>query len=114
MSHHELEPPTGMRLLDSQSREKLPRLYENEEIGLDAKALVKFFTPDSNWTWYASEFDGEDIFFGLVSGFELELGYFSLSEMQSVRGPLGLPIERDLHFKTRTLQELLEEHRQRR
>jgi hypothetical protein len=114
MSQHELEPPTGMRLLDSESREKLPGLYENEEVGLDAKALVKFFSPGSNWTWYASEFDGEDIFFGLVSGFELELGYFSLREMQSVRGPLGLPIERDLHYEPRSLKELMEEHRQKR
>ena len=55
-------------LLDQETREKLPKLYTNEEQGLDAKALAKFFTPDSNWTWYASEFDGEDIFFGLVSG----------------------------------------------
>jgi hypothetical protein len=35
---------------------------------------VKYFTPDSNWTWYASEFDGEDTFFGPVAGFEVELG----------------------------------------
>ena len=114
MSQHELEPPTGMRLLDPESREKLPKLYENEEVGLDAKALVKFFTPDSNWAWYASEFDSEDIFFGLVSGLEVELGYFSLSEMQSVRGPLGLPIERDLHYEPKSLKELMEMHRQRR
>jgi hypothetical protein len=32
-----------------------------EELGLDAHAQVKFFTPDSGWTWYASEFDGNDI-----------------------------------------------------
>jgi hypothetical protein len=38
-------------------------LYENEEYGLEAKALVKFFTPDSSWVWYCSEFDGKDIFF---------------------------------------------------
>ena len=63
----------------------LPELYSGEEKGLEAQAQVKFFTPDSNWTWYASEFDGEDIFFGLVAGFEP--GYFSLSELQSVRGP---------------------------
>ena len=60
---------------------------------------MKFFTPDSNWTWYASEFDGEDIFFGLVAGFEIELGYFSLSELKEARGPLGLPIERDRFFE---------------
>jgi hypothetical protein len=93
-------------------REQLPSLYSGEELGLMAQALVKFFTPDSNWTWYASEFDGDDIFFGLVSGFAVELGYFSLSELQSVRGPLGLPIERDLHFKPKTLKTLQEEHQQ--
>ena len=111
MIHEHLTPPTGKNLLDPQSREKLPPLYSGEELGLMAMALVKFFTPDSNWTWFASEFDGEDLFFGLVEGLEVELGYFSLSEMQSVRGPLGLPIERDLHFKPKTLKALMEEHK---
>lgn len=106
--------PRGHELLDQASRERLPLLYANEEIGLAALALVKFFTPDSNWTWYASEFDGEDIFFGLVSGFEVELGYFALSELDEARGPLGLPIERDLHYDPKTLQELLDIHRRER
>jgi hypothetical protein len=65
---------------------------------LEALAQVKFFSPDAQWTWYASEFDGEDIFFRLVSGFEVKLGYFSLKELQETRGPLGLPIQRDLYF----------------
>ena len=104
--------PRGHKLLDKATREQLPALYANEEAGLDANAQVKFFTPDSNWTWYASEFDGEDIFFGLVSGFEVELGYFSLSELESVTGPLGLPIERDMHFQPKSLKELMEYHRQ--
>ena len=68
--------------------------------------MVKFFTPDSSWSWYGSEFDGEDIFFGLVIGFVAEFGYFSLSELESVRGPLGLPIERDEHFEPKSLKEL--------
>jgi len=104
-------PPTGEYLLDDESREKLPPLYSGEELGLDAVALVKFFTPDSNWTWYASEFDGEDIFFGLVSGFELELGYFSLEELRTAKGPMGLLIERDLQFEHKALKELLERHK---
>ena len=103
-------PPTGENLLDIESREKLPPLYSGEEKGLGALARVKFFTPDSSWTWYASEFDGEDIFFGLVIGFEIELGYFSLSELKSVKGPLGLPIERDLHYESKTIQELMDKH----
>jgi hypothetical protein len=99
-------------LLDAESREKLPPLYSGEEKGLETLAQVKFFTPDSNWTWYASEFDGEDIFFGLVSGLEVELGYFSLKELEEVKGPLGLPIERDLHFEPKTLKELMEWHKE--
>ena len=101
-------PPTGENLLDKASRKKLPPLYSGEEKGLEALAQVKFFTPDSNWTWYASEFDGDDIFFGLVDGFELELGYFSLKELKEVHGPLGLPIERDLHYVPKTLKELMD------
>lgn len=65
---------------------------------MNAIAPVKFFTPDAGWIWYGIEFDGDDLFFGLVSGQEIELGYFSLSELESVRGQLGLPIERDLYY----------------
>jgi hypothetical protein len=93
-------------LLTPEVRVKLPGLYTGEERGLDAQAQVKYFTPDSNWTWYASEFDGEDIFFGLVNGFELEFGYFSLKELEEARGPMGLPIERDERFEPKTLREL--------
>jgi hypothetical protein len=103
-------PPMGEYLLDEKTRLKLPALRSGEELGLDANAQVKFFTPDSNWTWYASEFDGEDVFFGLVSGFEVELGYFTLSELKEARGPLGLQIERDLHFEPKTLGELQKLH----
>ena len=109
MEEH-LKPPTGNNLLDAESRAKLPPLYSGEKLGLKALAQVKFFTPDSSWSWYASEFDGDDLFFGLVSGLEVELGYFSLAELQSVTGPLGLPIERDLYFEPKTLKELMEKH----
>ena len=95
-----------MELLGGEQRALLPPLYYNEQIGLEAVAPLKFFTPASSWTWYPTEFDGDDIFFGLVSGFEVEMGYFSLSELEGVRDPLGLPIERDLYFEPTTLREL--------
>jgi hypothetical protein len=114
----------AMELLDQASRERLPALYSNEAIGLDAPAQVKFFTPDGGFTWYASEgspvdengyFDTDKakvdfLFFGLVIGLEIELGYFSLSELSSVRGGLGLPVERDTHFQPTTLRELKSMH----
>jgi hypothetical protein len=87
-----------MKLLTNELRQKLPPLYSAEN---EANPLVvcKFFTPDSSWTWYAIEFDGDDTFFGFVEGLENELGYFCLSELESVRGPFGLRIERDLYFQ---------------
>jgi hypothetical protein len=90
-------------------RNKLPKLYGQEKLAGDAVAHVKYFTPDSSWTWYATEFDGEDLFFGLVEGFEKEFGYFSLRELESVRGPMGLPIERDLYWEPKKLKEIAPE-----
>jgi hypothetical protein len=101
-------------LLDEAIHAQLPRLYATEMQGEEAIVQVKFFTPDSNWTWYVTEFDGRDIFFGLVCGIEAELGYFSLSELTEVRGSQGLPVERDLYFVPATLREIRERHRQER
>jgi hypothetical protein len=107
-----LHPQGSVELLNGESRALLPDLYSTEKLGLNAVASIKFFTPDSNWTWYPTEFDGEDRFFGLVSGFEVELGYFTLSELESIHGPLGLLVERDLYFIPKTIGKLQEIHRQ--
>ena len=69
----------------------------------DPPPVVKLFTPDAGATWLLTEIDpdDEDHAFGLCDvglGFP-ELGYVSLTELATVRGRLGLPVERDLHFK---------------
>jgi hypothetical protein len=53
---------------------------------------------------------GQYLFFGLVNGFGIELGYFSLMVLEEVHGPLELPMERDLLFKPTSLRELKEKH----
>lgn len=80
----------------------------------EEQVVCKFFTPDANWTWYAVSASrdpetGNVQFFGLVDGLELELGYFWLSELESVRGKFGLPVERDLHWEPQSLFSLMEE-----
>ena len=76
--------------------------------GLEDNMLqVKFFTPWSNWTWYGVEYNPEEkLFFGYVKGLEKEWGYFSLQELESIKGPFGLKIERDLHFTPIKFKEL--------
>ncbi|MET0309273.1 MAG: DUF2958 domain-containing protein [Sphingomonas sp.] len=69
----------------------------------DKRPLVKLFHPMGAATWLASELDEDgDTLFGLADlGFGCpELGYFSLAEIESLRLPFGLRIERDLHFST--------------
>ena len=93
-----------MKLLTKEILKKLPKLYATEDVApADKVAVVKFFTPWTSWTWYAVEFDGEDQFFGFVDGQEKEWGYFSLAELESIKGPFGLKIERDLHFDQRAV-----------
>ena len=99
-----------MMLLTKATKAALPAIGSREEAGLDALARVKFFTPDAGWTWYASEFDGTELFYGLAVGPEPELGYFTLSELREVRGKLGLPVERDRWFRPTPLRELLLAH----
>jgi hypothetical protein len=95
-----------MKLLTKEKISKLPKLYEQEDKGLNAIAYVKFFTPWSNWTWYATEYS-DGMFFGLVDGLVKELGYFSLEELESIKGPFGLRIERDLYFQPAKLKNLM-------
>ena len=108
----------GMKLLPAEIRQTLPSLYSQDGKGGKTIAYVKFFTPSSSWTWFATEGEpvldekGREVdfkFFGLVEGHEKELGYFMLSELEEVRGPLGLPIERDLHWRPKTLEEIAPE-----
>ncbi|KKL87972.1 hypothetical protein LCGC14_1929400, partial [marine sediment metagenome] len=88
-----------VQMLTKEIGAKLPKLYETDNIPPAEKVcVVKFFQPWGSWTWYAVEFDGQDRFFGLVDGFELEWGYFSLQELRTVQGPGRMAIERDLYF----------------
>lgn len=67
---------------------------------IDFKPVVKLFNPCGAGTWLLTEIDPDnpDIAFGLCDlGFP-ELGSVSISELESVRLPLGLRIERDRHW----------------
>jgi hypothetical protein len=94
-----------MQLITKDIERKLEQhpLYSGDSLPRDEQeVIVKFFTPDSNWTWYVTEGqrreNGDWEFFGLVDGDCAELGYFCLSDFQDVKGPLGLYIERDRYY----------------
>lgn len=115
-----------MQLLTKEICQKMPALYANEDKKPEeVKVIVKFFCPWGHWSWFATKANGikdgkevslkevnwedcEDVrFFGFVAGDCPELGYFHLRELQSVTGPMGLRIERDLWFADKTLADVM-------
>ena len=77
---------------------------------------VKYFNPCGAQTWYITsatplDKDGEPDYEGVPDDWHMfgycdlgfgphcsELGYVMLSDLESIKGPFGLGIERDLHF----------------
>jgi len=92
-----------MKLMTKAIEKKLPAIGSTENIPAEQKKVIcKFFAPITPWSWYVVEGkrrgNGDFLFFGYVEGQEGEFGYFSLSELQEVRGMFGLGVERDLHL----------------
>ena len=98
-----------MKLLTDDLRARLPALYSQEG---EAEPVVyaRVFLPGTGWTWYVTEGSQQEddfLFFGFVVGLESEFGYFLLSELESVRTPLGLAVERDIAFHEGRLTEVV-------
>lgn len=101
-----------MKLLTKELLNSIPNLYETER-SLNPICHIKLFTPDAQWTWFIIEIckESNNICYGYVKGFDNELGYFSLKELESIKGPLGLSIERDLSFQPTPLS-IIKENKQ--
>lgn len=100
-----------MKLLTQELLQRFAHVGRQEHLA-DPIVIAKFFNPCGSGTWYATEYDPMSrTFFGYVTGLgNDELGYFSLDELESYTGPLGLGIERDLYFKECPLSTLLPQH----
>ena len=95
------------KLMTKEIGDTIPALYANENVENYDSVLApaKLFSPYNGWTWYITEWDrATGLCFGLVEGFEEELGYFSLDELAEATVFGGVPaVERDLHWQPKTL-----------
>jgi len=108
------DPRTGLQLPKYWLPEPIKELLVAEHERPDEEklhiALVKYFNPYGAATWYISEYDPEqDAFFGhcdLGIPHMSELGYVSNKELRETRAPpFNMPLERDLWFKPKLLEE---------
>ena len=101
--------PRRHKLMTKELAATIPPLYANDGVEDDAVvARVKLFSPYNGWSWYITEWEAETgQCFGLVEGFETELGYFDLTELSEVTA-FGnvLAVERDLEWAPQTLGEI--------
>lgn len=96
-----------MKLMTKAILKAIPGIGETVANPNGSIVHVKYFNPCGTGTWYITEFDGEDIMYGLCCIHEAELGYVSLKELKDLKlmgGIMG--IERDLHYKG-TLQDAM-------
>ena len=100
----------GHQLMTEKLADTIPALgaTENAADYDDVLARAKLFSPYSHWTWYITEMDRETgQCFGLVEGFEKEIGYFALTELAETTMLGGVPaVERDLYWEPKTLSEI--------
>ena len=100
----------GHELMTEKLAETIPAIYAKEKVTDYDTVLAhaKLFSPYSNWTWYITEMDAETgQCFGLVEGFERELGYFDLTELAETTVFGGVPaVERDLYWEPKTLGDI--------
>ena len=110
------DPNSGLRrhkLMTKEIGDTIPALYANEQVNDydSVLALAKLFSPYTGWCWFITEWDPETgLCFGLVEGYETELGYFALTELAEATVFGGVPaVERDLYWKPKTLGEIRRE-----
>ena len=100
----------GHHLMTKKLADTIPAIYANENVADYDTVLApaKLFSPYNGWTWYITEMDPETgQCFGLVDGFEKEIGYFDLTELAETTVFGGVPaVERDLYWEPRTLGEI--------
>ncbi|HAI44222.1 MAG TPA: single-stranded DNA endonuclease [Maribacter sp.] len=88
-----------MHLLTKKIEEKATKQYE---LGSDLEkqnVVAKFFNPTGEGTWYLMNMKGKDYAWGIVDWIGLEIGSFSINELEEVKLPFGMGIERDLYFE---------------
>ena len=95
--------------------DKIPTIGANDNVDDydDILAPAKLFSPYTGWRWYITEWDpATETCFGLVEGFETELGYFDLTALAETTVLGNVPaVERDLYWEPKTIGEIRRQSR---
>lgn len=86
-------------------------LGSQDEKGMEADVVVKYFNPFGAGTWLITEGekqeDGDWLLFGYCHIFEWEWGYVMLSELENIQLPFGLTIEREMYVTGKQVKDYI-------
>ena len=103
------------KLMTKELGDQIPTIGANDNVDDydDVLAQAKLFSPYTGWRWYITERDSETgTCFGLVEGFETELGFFYLTELAEATVLRNVPaVERDLYWEPKTIGEIRRQSR---
>jgi len=86
-----------MNLMTKEIERQMPPIGSQQNVE-DPLCRVKYYAPWKKFVWYGFEYDPEEQLFYGIDGLSGNLGYFELGELESIEGPDGEPIKRDLAF----------------
>ena len=95
-----------MKLLTKKIKEQAKEQYDK---GSDMEQMVvaKYFDAMGDWKWFLMNMgEDEDYCWGIVKGFEVEMGSFLLSDLKEA---LGLRFQRDLYFEPMKAKDVWEQ-----
>ena len=88
-----------MKLLTKEIKEQAEKQYKQGS-DMEQKVVAKYFDPVGSWKWFVmNKKKDDDYCWGIVKGNAVEMGSFSMKELESIKLPFGLGIERDLYFE---------------
>ena len=101
-----------MKLITKELEKRFNSIGDQSEVK-DPIIIAKFFDPAGAGTWYATEYDSQtNSCYGYVTGLGYdEWGSFSIDELEAIKRPFGLSIERDVHFKENKFSQLSQNRR---
>ena len=101
-----------MKLITEELKKRFLEIGDQSETK-NPLIVAKFFDPVGSATWYATKYAKEtNICYGYVTGLVYdEWGSFSITELEAIKRPLSLGIERDITFKETRFDDLFKNKR---
>ena len=92
-----------MKLMTKEIQKKAVKQFD-EGSDMEQQVVAKFFDAMGDWKWFLMNMDGsdKDYCWGIVKGFAVEMGSFSMNEQQS----MSPRIQRDLYFEPMKAKDL--------